>query len=75
MSDTKIPDTETSDTETPDFYERSVAGTDEGEQQLRPRSELTAKELLREVGAVLRMSAAEVASSAICPTIPTRIRR
>ncbi|MGH9134762.1 MAG: NADH-quinone oxidoreductase subunit D [Ilumatobacteraceae bacterium] len=35
--------------------------TDEGTQELKPRSELTAKELLREVGAVLRMSEAEAA--------------
>ena len=38
-----------------------VRQTNEGGQELRPRSELTAKELLREVGAVLRMSEAEVA--------------
>jgi NADH-quinone oxidoreductase subunit D len=37
------------------------ADTDEGAQELRPRSELTAKELLREVGAVLRLSEAEAA--------------
>jgi NADH-quinone oxidoreductase subunit D len=36
--------------------------TSEGEQEIRPRSELSAKELLREVGAVLRMSEAEVAA-------------
>ena len=79
MSDTKIPDTEIPDTgiadtgipdETTDFYERSVAGTDEGEQQLRPRSELTAKELLREVGAVLRMSEAEVSQLGDLPDDP-----
>ena len=35
--------------------------TDEGAQELRSRSDLTAKELLREVGAVLRMSEAEAA--------------
>ena len=46
MADTTITDT---DTGTTDFYERSVAGTDEGVQQLRPRSEQTAKELMREV--------------------------
>ena len=33
----------------------------EPEQGLKPRSELTARELLREVGAVLRMSEAEAA--------------
>jgi NADH-quinone oxidoreductase subunit D len=52
------------------FYERAVAGTDEGEQQLRPRSELTAKELMREVGSVLRMSEAEVASLGDLPDDP-----
>jgi NADH-quinone oxidoreductase subunit D len=38
-----------------------VRQTNEGGQELRPRSELTAKELMREVGAVLRMSEADVA--------------
>ena len=38
-----------------------AAGTSEGAQELRPRSELTAKEVLREVGAVLRMSEADAA--------------
>ena len=35
--------------------------TSEGGQELRPRSELTAKELMREVGSVLRMSEAQAA--------------
>lgn len=39
-----------------------AAGTSEGGQELQSRSELTAKELLREVGAVLRMSEAEAAA-------------
>ena len=39
----------------------AAAGTGEGAQELRPRSELTAKEVLREVGAVLRMSEADAA--------------
>ena len=39
-----------------------IRWTSEGEQELKPRSELTAKELMREVGAVLRMSEAEVAA-------------
>ncbi len=64
MSDTTIPDTST------DYYQRSVAGTDEGEQQLRPRSELSAKELMREIGAVLRMSEAEVAKLGDLPDDP-----
>ena len=38
--------------------------TGEGPQVMRPRSELSAKELLREVGAVLRMSEAEAAKYA-----------
>ncbi|HEX9258874.1 MAG TPA: NADH-quinone oxidoreductase subunit D [Acidimicrobiales bacterium] len=38
--------------------------TGEGSQELRPRSELTATELLREVGSVLRMSEAEAAALA-----------
>jgi NADH-quinone oxidoreductase subunit D len=43
------------------------AGTDEGNQELRRRSDLTAKEVLREVGAVLRMSEAEAADLANLP--------
>ena len=42
-----------------------VHQTDEGGQELAARSELTAKELLREVGSVLRMSEAEVAAMAL----------
>jgi NADH-quinone oxidoreductase subunit D len=38
--------------------------TGEGAQELRPRSELTAKELMREVGAVLRLSEADAAKFA-----------
>ncbi len=45
-----------------------AAGTDEGGQELRPRSELTAKELLREVGAVLRLSEKDAASLATSVT-------
>ena len=39
-----------------------AAGTNEGDQEMTPRSQQTAKELLREVGAVLRMSEAEAAA-------------
>jgi NADH-quinone oxidoreductase subunit D len=39
----------------------AAAGTSEGNQELRSRSELTAKEVMREVGAVLRMSEADAA--------------
>ncbi|CAB4806556.1 MAG: NADH-quinone oxidoreductase subunit D [Actinobacteria bacterium] len=42
-----------------------VHQTNEGGQELAARSELTAKELLREVGSVLRMSEAEVAAMAL----------
>ena len=80
MSETTIPDApiepdehgadEVTVDETTDYYQRSIAGTDEGEQQLRPRSELTAKELLREVGAVLRMSEAEAAKLGDLPEDP-----
>ena len=40
------------------------AGTNEGGQELRSRSELTAKELFREIGSVLRLSEAEAAKLA-----------
>lgn len=40
----------------------TAAGTSEGGQELRLRSELTAKELFREVGSVLRMSESDVAA-------------
>ena len=39
----------------------NVRQTSEGAQEMKPRSELGAKELMREVGAVLRMSEAEAA--------------
>ena len=69
MSDTKNP-LDVSTVDGTDYYQRSVAGTDEGEQQLRPRSEQTAKELMREIGAVLRMSEAEVAGLGGLPDDP-----
>ncbi len=69
MSDTTIPDASAADTST-DFYQRSVAGTDEGDQQLRPRSELSAAELMREIGSVLRMSEADVAKLGDLPDDP-----
>ncbi len=43
---------------------QAVRFTDEGGQELRPRSELGARELLREVGSVLRMSETDAASLA-----------
>ena len=43
---------------------------DEGAQELRPRSELTAREVMREVGAVLRLSEAEAAKLGDLPKDP-----
>jgi NADH-quinone oxidoreductase subunit D len=43
---------------------------DEGAQELRPRSELTARELLREVGSVLRLSEADAAKLGDLPEDP-----
>ena len=40
----------------------TAAGTSEGGQEIKSRSELTAKELLRDVGSVLRMSESEAAT-------------
>ncbi len=51
-------------------YTEFVPGTDEGGQQLKPRSETTAAELLREVGSVLRMSEAEAAELGDLPDDP-----
>src|SRR5215203_5767738 len=47
-----------------------VVRTSEGEQELKPRSEVGAAELLREVGAVLRMSEAEAARLGDVPPDP-----
>jgi NADH-quinone oxidoreductase subunit D len=47
-----------------DMHSHAVE-TAEGEQELKPRSQLTASELLREAGAVLRMSEAEAAALAL----------
>ncbi len=43
---------------------------DEGAQEMRPRSELTARELMREVGSVLRLSEAEAAKLGDLPDDP-----
>lgn len=49
----------------PDDVSRAIEfQTNEGAQEMLPRSALTARELLREVGAVLRMSEAEAAALA-----------
>jgi len=47
-----------------------VSQTSEGAQEMRPRSEVTADELLREVGAVLRLSEAEAATLGDMPEEP-----
>ena len=41
---------------------QNIFKTNEGAQEMRARSEISAKEILREVGSVLRMSEAEVAN-------------
>jgi NADH-quinone oxidoreductase subunit D len=48
-----------------------VFQTNEGAQELRPRHELGAKELMREVGAVLRLSEADAAAMAVAEADPT----
>jgi NADH-quinone oxidoreductase subunit D len=48
----------------------NVGQTTEGEQEMKPRSETTARELMREVGAVLRMSEAEAAMLGDLPEDP-----
>jgi NADH-quinone oxidoreductase subunit D len=48
-----------------------IVRTGEGDQEIKPRSALGAAELLREVGAVLRMSEAEVAELANAETDPS----
>ena len=48
----------------------NVRQTNEGAQEMRSRSEIGARELLREVGAVLRMSEAEAAKLGQVPTDP-----
>ena len=50
--------------------EELIRQTSEDEQELKPRSQVTAKELMREVGAVLRMSEAEVARLGDLPVDP-----
>ena len=47
-----------------------VARTTEGEQEIKPRSQTTARELMREVGSVLRMSEAEAAQLGDLPDDP-----
>ncbi|MGZ4769153.1 MAG: NADH-quinone oxidoreductase subunit D, partial [Ilumatobacteraceae bacterium] len=49
----------------------TIRAGNEPEQGLKPRSELTARELLREVGSVLRMSEAEAAKLGDVPVDPS----
>ncbi|MEO7371579.1 MAG: NADH-quinone oxidoreductase subunit D [Ilumatobacteraceae bacterium] len=49
----------------------TIQAGDDAVQGLKPRSELTARELLREVGSVLRMSEAEAATLGDVPADPT----
>ncbi len=51
-------------------HEAMVRWTAEESQELKPRSEVTAKELMREIGAVLRMSEAEAAQLGDLPEDP-----
>jgi len=51
-------------------YDRFIPGTSEGGQQMLPRGEVTADELLRELGSVLRMSEAEAAELGDLPDDP-----
>ncbi|HRE02128.1 MAG TPA: NADH-quinone oxidoreductase subunit D, partial [Ilumatobacteraceae bacterium] len=46
-----------------------IGQTSEGEQELRPRHEMTAKELLREAGAVLRLSEKQAAELGAIDTV------
>jgi NADH-quinone oxidoreductase subunit D len=49
----------------------TIQAGDDAKQGLKPRSELTARELLREVGSVLRMSEADAAKLGDVPVDPT----
>ncbi len=49
----------------------TIQAGDDAQQGLKPRSELTARELLREVGSVLRMSEAEAAKLGDLPVDPS----
>lgn len=51
-------------------HQAGVERTTAGEQEMKPRSQTTAAELLREVGAVLRMSEAEAAQLGDLPEDP-----
>jgi NADH-quinone oxidoreductase subunit D len=53
-------------------YAVFIPNTDEGAQLLKPRSQTTARELMREIGAVLRMSEAEAAKLGDLPEDPAQ---
>jgi NADH-quinone oxidoreductase subunit D len=52
------------------WSDANVSQTTAGDQEMKPRSETTADELMREVGSVLRMSEAEVAQLGDMPDDP-----
>ena len=56
-----------------DLITATPGATAEGNQEMRPRSELTAREVMREVGAVLRMTEAQAAALATDNVDPTEV--
>ena len=74
MNDAAVNDAAVNDAAVNDAAVNDIVGTiragNEPAQGLKPRSELTARELLREVGAVLRMSEAEAAKLGDLPLDP-----
>ncbi len=71
MTDSALHDSPAPDSPAQDIL-ATIRDGNEPEQGLKPRSELTARELLREVGAVLRMSEAEVAKLGDIPLDPAQ---
>ncbi len=69
MTDNAVQDNAVQDIAVQDIL-ATIREGNEAEQGLKPRSELTARELLREVGAVLRMSEAEAAKLGDLPLDP-----
>ena len=56
-----------------DLITATPGATAEGNQEMRPRSELTAREVMREVGSVLRMSESQAAALASENVDPTEV--
>ena len=56
-----------------DLITATPGATAEGNQEMRPRSELTAREVMREVGSVLRMSESQAAALATENVDPTEV--